>query len=145
LARGERQQATIARLGLLALEEIEIQSFLDQAVREVQATLGTDFAKILELRPGGGELLLRAGVGWRDDVVGRGTVGSDMNSQAGFTLSSLAPVIVEDLKTERRFSGPALLLEHGVRSGISCVIGGNGEAYGVFGVHTRAVRAFGEE
>jgi two-component sensor histidine kinase len=61
------------------------------------------------------------------------------------TLLENKPVIVEDLKTERRFDGPQLLHDHGVRSGISVVIPGRKcRPFGVFGVHTRDVRLFDE-
>ncbi len=39
------------------------------------------------------------------------------DSQAGYTLQSGEPVIVEDLQTEERFAGTALLHEHAVVSG----------------------------
>jgi GAF domain-containing protein len=54
-------------------------------------------------------------------------------------------VIVEDLSTEKRFSGPPLLREHGVTSGVSCVISGGDQAYGVLGAHTRKHRSFSSE
>ena len=49
-------------------------------------------------------------------------------SQAGYTLLSNAPVVVEDLATETRFHGPALLTEHGVVSGMTVVIRRTGAA-----------------
>lgn len=145
LATRERQQAVIARLGLRALKEPDLLSFMDQAVREVQQTLGTDCCKILELEPGGGELLLRAGVGWREGLVGSGNVSAGTDSQAGYTLSAGETVFVDDLATEKRFSGPALLTEHGIVSGLSCVISDDESDYGVLGAHTRQQRSFGRE
>lgn len=142
LSARERQQAVIAKLGLHALEEPGLESFLDQVVREVQQTLDTDLCKILELRPDGSELLLRAGVGWNEGLVGRASVGIGMDSQAGFTLRSSQPVIVKDLSKEKRFSGPRLLHEHGVTSGISCTIRDGEGTYGVIGAHTREERNF---
>ncbi|MFW6067180.1 MAG: CheR family methyltransferase [Myxococcota bacterium] len=141
----ERAQGVIARLGLKALEEAPLQGFFDQTVREVQRTLATDFCKILELQPEKDELLLRAGVGWSEGLVGQATVGSDIDSQAGYTLSVHEPVIVEHMAQEKRFRGPPLLLDHGVVSGLSCVIEGNEGPYGVLGAHTRTHRAFVEE
>lgn len=145
LAARERQQAVIARLGLRALEAPLLQDFLDQAVREVQQTLETDYCKVLEVQPGGELLLLRAGVGWREGLVSSVTVPAGIDSQAGYTLRSEGPVIVEDLARERRFHGPALLVDHGVKSGISCVIRAGDEPYGVLGAHSREARAFTRE
>jgi two-component sensor histidine kinase len=77
--------------------------------------------------------------------VGVGTVGIDGESQAGFTLLSEDPVVVEDLRRETRFSGPPLLHEHGVRAGMSVVIAGpEKRPFGVFGVHDTKLRPFSE-
>ncbi len=69
-----------------------------------------------------------AGVYRRSVLVDTGGAGnqqdgeaSDVQSQAGYTLKCGAPVIVENLQTETRFSGPPLLHEHGVVSGVSVV------------------------
>jgi GAF domain-containing protein len=53
-----------------------------------------------------------------------------------------APVVVDDLRTEQRFAGTALLHEHDVVSGISVVISTPARPYGVLGVHTRQHRTF---
>jgi two-component system, chemotaxis family, CheB/CheR fusion protein len=145
LAVREQQQAVIARLGLEALEEPDLQQFMGRAVREIQQVLGTDYCKLLELQPDGTQLLLRAGVGWREGLVGEATVPADLESHAGFTLKGQTPVFVNDFAEEKRFSSSELLREHGVTSGLSCVVRGGRVPYGVIGVHTRARRHFTEE
>jgi PAS domain S-box-containing protein len=140
-----RQRAALAVLGLRALAEVDLQSVMDEAVQVVASTLAVEYAKILELLPDGDRLLLRAGVGWRDGAVGNTTVGSGEASQAGYTLRSREPFVVADLRKETRFSGPALLLEHGVVSGLSVVIGDPEHPFGVLGAHTRASRWFTED
>jgi GAF domain-containing protein len=77
--------------------------------------------------------------------VGRATVGTNLESQAGYTLISKGPVIVEDLRDERRFEGPPLLSEHGVVSGISVTVYVHGHAFGVLGAHTANRRSFTED
>ncbi|MCG5052231.1 MAG: PAS domain S-box protein [Myxococcales bacterium] len=141
----ERQQAVVARMGLHALEETNLQRFFDQCVVEIQQTLDVELCKLLELQPDHEVMLIRAGVGWKTGLVGNASVPAGIGSQAGYTLNAKAPVLVEDLREERRFTGPHLLLEHGVRSGMSCVIGGADEPYGVIGVHARSPRVFTPE
>jgi two-component system cell cycle sensor histidine kinase/response regulator CckA len=68
-----------------------------------------------------------------------------LESQAGFTLQSKLPIIVEDLRTEKRFQGPPLLFDHGVVSGISAIIGDPEQPYGVLGAHTPRRRIFTED
>lgn len=137
-----QQQAEIAKLGLTALASHAADDLLTEAVRVVKETLDVDYAKVLELLPESGKLLLRAGVGWRTGFVGQATVGAGMESQAGYTLASAAPVIVDDLRTEPRFSGPPLLRDHGVVSGLSVIIHARNGPIGVLGAHSRQRRTF---
>ena len=143
LARRGRQQEALAQLGLSALRGDEPQALMEHAVRMLAESLDVELAKVLELEPSGETLLLRAGVGWSDEVVpGEGRVPSGKDSQAGYTLASDEPVVVRDLPAESRFRGPALLRDHGVRSGMSVVIHGARGFWGVLGVHTRRPREF---
>ncbi|MDI1434408.1 PAS domain S-box protein [Polyangium sorediatum] len=138
-----RQQAAVAALGHMALVEKDVQRIMNRAVELVAETLEIELCKVLELIPGGQRLLLRAGVGWATGLVGHATVGADDQSQAGYTLRSNVPVIVEDLRTEPRFHGPPLLHDHGVVSGMSVTIAGEqDQPYGVLGAHTRRKRLF---
>jgi len=139
----ERQQAAVAELGQLGLSCTDLQELLDTTVVTLGSVLDVEYCKVLEVRPGSVDLVLRAGVGWRPGLVRHAIVGSEHHSQAGYTLATDKPVIVEDLRTESRFSGPELLLEHQVVSGLSCVIvGPEGSPWGVLGVHTRVRRIF---
>ncbi len=143
-ARAE-QQAAIARLSHLALTGVDVQTLMEETVAAIAETLAVEYAKVLELLPDGDALLLRAGVGWKAGLVGQATVGADADSQAGYTLLSDAPVIVEDLRTETRFSGPPLLLDHGVVSGMSIIIRGKEGPFGVLGTHAAESHRFTEE
>ncbi|HET6468936.1 MAG TPA: PAS domain S-box protein, partial [Geminicoccaceae bacterium] len=140
--RRARQQAIVARLGLRALEGEAAPALMDRAVDGLRGGLDVEFAEVLQLLPDGDRLLLRAGAGWRDGLVGRATVSGGTESQAGFTIQAGEPVILQDLRRETRFRGPPLLLEHGVVSGLSVVIPGRGRPYGVLGAHTARRRRF---
>jgi PAS domain S-box-containing protein len=145
----ERQQAAVAALGQFALRAPGAQAVMDHAVDVLTETLKVEFVKVLELRPDGQELVLRAGTGWKNAYpIGQATVPAGRRSQAGYTLlRDAGPVIVEDLKAETRFDGPPMLHDHGVLSGMSVVIRGAGEGdapFGVLGVHTSSQRSFSE-
>lgn len=141
LAARARQQDVVAELGRQALVDPDVSALMDVAVGLVARTLDVEYAKVLELLPGGEALVLRAGVGWKEGCVGRATVGAGLDSQAGYTLAVDAPVVVEDLSRETRFRGPPLLVEHGVVSGMTVVVGA-GRPWGVLGAHTTACRLF---
>lgn len=137
-----RLQVVVADLGQRALESRSAATVFDDAVSLVAQALGVEYCKVLELLPDGKELLLRSGVGWREGLVGRAKVGAGTDSQAGYTMLSDEPVVVEDLRAEKRFSGPPLLHEHGVVSGMSVIIPTTQGPYGVLGTHTRQRRSF---
>lgn len=126
-----RHRDLLAELGTEALRSRELDPLLNEASRIVAEGMGTQFAKVLEYRPAENNLLVRAGVGWREGVVGHATLGADDASPAGYALKTSEPVIANDLATEQRFRTPALLAEHGVRRAINVIIRGDGTAYGV--------------
>ncbi len=143
LRRRVHQQECIAGLGQLAMGDITEQGLLDAACETIAEALDVGYCKILELTPGGEDLLLRAGTGWKPGLVGTTRVGFEAGSQAGFTLRSGAPVVVADLNEETRFSSPTLLHDHAIVSGLSVIIAGDdGRAYGVLGAHTPYRRQF---
>ena len=139
-----RQQSVVANLGQQALETDDLDQLMHDASVAVAETLDNEYCKVLELLPGGEEVLLRQGVGWQDGLVGSATVPTDLDSQAGYTLASEKPVIVDDLREEERFTGPDLLIDHDVTSGISVVIGSVEDPWGVLGTHTTQRRGFTE-
>ena len=137
-----RQQAVVAALGQRALVGIDLATLLDEAVVCVADTLGVDYCNVLEVLPDDHTMLLRAGVGWHTGLVGTATVDAGTASQAGYTLLSNTPVIVDDLPTETRFSCPPLLHDHGVVSGMSVIIQGGQHPFGILGAHTTKRRMF---
>jgi len=145
-----KQQETVARLGEHALTETDLQKLFDETASTIAEILDVEFVKILELVPGDAELLLRAGCGWREGLIGTAheSTGRDTHggyALGGYALASGGPVIILDLKSDTRFDAPALLLEHGINSGVSVPIAGrDGRAYGVLGAHTARRRRFGE-
>jgi len=140
-----RQQAAVAELGRRALAYRDVQELLDDAVLVVSQTLDTELTKVLQLLPDERTLFLRAGVGWSPGRVGVATEGAGTNSPSGYALLSNEPIIIDDLRSETRFSAPALLVEHGVVSGMNAIIRAASRPdrpYGVLGAHTRRRRRF---
>jgi PAS domain S-box-containing protein len=135
-----RQQSAVAKLSRRALEGRDLTSLLEDAVSLVTSVLDVGFCKVLELV--GDSLCLRAGVGWKEGSIGKVTLPIGLGSHGGFTLLSSSPVVVEDFHSETRFKAPAFFLEHGIRSGVSVIIHGQGEPYGILGAHSGRQRSF---
>lgn len=137
-----RQQEAIAWLGEYAIKSTDLNTLFTEAVRLVAETLDVELVKILQLLPDGKEMLLRAGVGWKEGLVGVAHVGAGSDSHAGYTLLEDEPVIVSDMRTENRFRDPHLLLDYGGVSGMSAVIRGRERPWGVLGTHSIRWRTF---
>jgi len=108
----------------------------------VAETLGTEFCKVLEMLPDRRSLLLRTGVGWKAEMFDRATVPTGTDSQAGYALLSEEPVVVADFRTESRFNVLPLLHELGIVSGVTVIIRGREQSFGVLAVHTIRQRSF---
>ena len=133
------QQAAIAKLGQSALTNKDISTLMDETVALVAQSLDVEFCHILENLPSGNAMLLRAGVGWNQGLLGLALLSFD-NS-----LVTREPVIVEDLREETRFNSPTLLEEHGIISGATVPIFAINGNYGVLGVYTNQKRTFKQD
>uniref|UniRef100_A0A7D6GP42 histidine kinase n=2 Tax=Natrinema zhouii TaxID=1710539 RepID=A0A7D6GP42_9EURY len=146
LEQRAQQQQVVADLGQLALETDDIDELMRDATRRVAAVLDNEYCKVLDLDEGSNDLLLRQGVGWDEGLVGNATVSAvETDSQAAYTLANDHPIVVEDLTTESRFSGPELLRSHDVRSGISTIIGPADNPWGILGTHDTDSKSFTDE
>jgi len=136
------QQAAVAELGQDALMGADLLTLMQEAVTLVVRTLDVEYCEVSELRHDDQTLLLRAGAGWREGYVGHVTKGMDAESLAGYTLLLNEPVIVEDLRDERRFRIPPFLHDHRVVSSISVIIHGPGRPFGILGAHSTRRQMF---
>lgn len=137
------QQTAVAELGEAALSGLGADGVFHLAVDLILEALDVEYVEILHQHAPGEPLILVAGRGWTDNVrVGETSIPCDRSSQAGYTLMSTKPVLVEDLASEERFSAPPLLVDHGVVSGMSVTIPDGERSFGVLGVHTDHRRRF---
>ena len=140
-----RQQAAVAELGRRALVEYDLSVILNEAADLTARGLGVGLVEVLELFPDKSALLLRAGTGWKEGVIGRLTVCPGPETLAGRTLARNSAVIVNDLALGTTFEGMETHQEHGVVSGITMVIPGDGAPFGVLGAYACVRRAFSRQ
>ncbi|MBP0493417.1 PAS domain S-box protein [Roseomonas indoligenes] len=125
------QQKLLAELGAYALRGTSLDTLLQEATRLIALGLRTRFSKVMEYLPGEDRLLVRAGVGWREGIVGHYRTGADLAAPTGYTFRTGEPVISSHLACEGRFRTPQLLLDHGIRRAMNVVIRTDGGAWGV--------------
>ena len=139
-----RQQELLAELGVLALQGTKFIDLLNHTARLTAEGLGAEYCKVLEYIPAENRLLVRAGIGWDEGVVGSASVGADLASPAGYALRTGKPVISNHLENEQRFRTPELLVEHGIRRAMNVILQGDGSPFGVLEVDSRTDGEFGE-
>ena len=87
------QQAALSNFGMEALKSSGVPDLLDQAAKTAALGMRATLSKILEYRKAENDLLIRAGEGWRDGVVGKVSFATDLESPAGYAFQTGSPVI----------------------------------------------------
>lgn len=128
------QQSLTAAFGAFALRHDDATQLQQEAARVAAQGLAAGFAKVLEHQHDTGSLVLRAGVGWRDGVIGALRLAPGPSSPAGYAFATGQTVASNDLAADPRFTTPALLSDHGVRRAASVLIPGSGAPFGVLEV-----------
>jgi two-component sensor histidine kinase len=126
-----RQQAAIAGFGSFALRQNDLLTILTEAARACAEGLSVPFCKVCRYRPGQNDLLIEAGFGWKEGVIGHVISRADESSPQGRAFITGQPSICNDLRREVQFKLPKFYGEHGIISTIDVVIKGDEHAYGV--------------
>jgi two-component sensor histidine kinase/ActR/RegA family two-component response regulator len=130
-ARLHRQQAALARFGSFALGEHDLGKVLTEAARVCAEGLDVPFCKVCRYRSEENDLLVEAGVGWHQGVIGNVVSWADATSPQGRAFITGEPVICGDLTTDASFVLPAFYGEHGIVSTVDVVIKKDSRPYGV--------------
>lgn len=138
------QQQLMAEYGRFALKTHDTAALLQEATRVCALGLHSEFCKILEYLPDEHQFLVRAGVGWKPDVVGHAHTGADTESPAGYAFQTGLPVISNHLQDEDRFRTPQLLADHEVKRAINVLIQGESSRFGVLEVDSPTEGRFTE-
>lgn len=136
------QQAALSNFGMEALKSSGVPDLLDQAAKTAALGMRATLSKILEYRKAKNDLLIRAGEGWRDGVVGVVAFGTDLDSPAGYAFQTGSPVISNHLEGEDQFRTPKLMIEHGVKRAINVLITYSGGRWGVLEVDSSSAGEF---
>src|SRR5215213_4981112 len=137
-----RQQEILAELGVTALQGADFDKLLAETARLTAEGLRAEFCKVLEHLPSENRLLVRAGVGWDEGIVGTASIGADLASPAGFALRTGKPVISNHLEREDRFRTPELLARNGIRRAMNVILQGDGKPFGVLEVDSQSEGEF---
>jgi signal transduction histidine kinase len=127
-----RQQAAIARFGSFALRERDLMNILTEAVRACAEGLSVPFSKVCQYRAVENDLLIVAGHGWQDGVIGQSVSRADMSSPQGRAFTTHQPSICNDLEKGTYSDLPPFYAAHNIVSIVDVVIKGSDEQpYGI--------------
>jgi signal transduction histidine kinase/CheY-like chemotaxis protein len=141
-----RHERALARFGELALQSDDLDEILTEACRLAGHALGTDLAKVVELQEDGQTLLVRAGVGWKEGVIGSAMILAGDDTSEGHALRTGEPMISPNIALEHRFSYPPFLVDNGVQAVANVIIiAGEGKRpFGILQIDSRKPRQFTE-
>jgi len=111
-----RQQAAIARFGSFALREWDLMKILTEATRVCAEGLNVPFSKVCQYRAEQNDLLIVAGHGWRDEVVGHAVSCADMRSPQARAFAAGETSIGDDLQQRNGCGLPPFYAPHGIVS-----------------------------
>jgi PAS domain S-box-containing protein len=136
------QQQAVADLGRQALAMRDLNELFTAATARIAEVLDTQFSKLLALQPDGRSFRLVAGAGWPAGSVGQVVVPNDRRLLAGFVLHTGEPLQIVDIRTEARFTLEDHLRNQQVISGMTVLVPGPHQPYGVLGVFSTTPRTF---
>ena len=140
-----RHVRILVDIGRLAGETADLTRFLDQTVVQIARAVEIHHVKVLQYRPRSSDLLLIAGVGWKEGVVRSATLSADLRSPPGRAFQTAEPVTIKDISEQEEYVRSDLLKEHGIVSVSNVPVLINGAAWGVLEVDSTAARDFTED
>jgi signal transduction histidine kinase len=135
------EQRTVAEFGQDALRGMPLEELLERSVDLVRDSLEVEYTGVLEHRADEGDLVMLAGRGWPETPQPMRFTDSP-DTQVGAILASGEPLVVTDVRQERRVQFSEATLAIGVRSSIGVRILGPDGPLGVIGALSTRPRTF---
>jgi signal transduction histidine kinase len=144
-ARLMRHREIMAEFGSKAMQLGDFDELLQEACERTAESIGVEHAKVLEYRPETDDLLVRAGIGWAENVVGRARLSAGMTSPPGRAFRTGVPVFIEDIRATSEFEYSELLRAHGVIALVNVPIRTDDFTFGVLEIDGDAPRRFSDD
>jgi two-component sensor histidine kinase len=145
VARLLRQQASLAAFGSFAFRETDLLAILNEAARVCAEGIGVGHAKICRYRPEENDLLIVAGFGWHEGIVGQVVSQADESSPQGRAFVTGAPVICHDVEGNNSFVLPAFYAEHKIVSTVDVIVKSReGPPFGILEIDSVTPQSYDE-
>lgn len=118
------------------------QQLLDGVVTQVARAVEIDHVKIMRYRPECGDLIVAAGTGWQEGVVGQATFAIDLQSPPGAAFQTGQSIHILNLLKDADYRRSTILAEHNIISVINVPVEIDGATWGVLEVDSTEERDF---
>jgi two-component sensor histidine kinase len=145
LDKVRRHIRILVDIGRLAGENADLDRFLDQVVVQVARAVEINHVKVLRYRPRTADLLVVAGLGWKEGVVRTATLSADLRSAPGRAFQTAEPVTIKNFNEQEEYVRSDFLKEHGILSLTNVPVLIDGAAWGVLEVDSTTHRDFSED
>jgi PAS domain S-box-containing protein len=139
-----RYSEHLAQLGRLAVDARDANDLLAQVPGVAAEALQVETSRVLLLEPDQRHLRIAAGFGAVPGEPVSGLLPIHPDTPAGLVLREGRAVVIEDLRTETRFTAPEAHLEAGFLSGLAVPLLDRGRTIGALSVGSHEARRFGE-
>ncbi|OCQ98517.1 hypothetical protein BCD67_08135 [Oscillatoriales cyanobacterium USR001] len=145
LGNQARASAAIAQIGQRALAGIPLSHLMTETVTLAAITLQVEYCQILEYQPETQNLILRAGFGWPQDLIGIELQANQDNFQVSETLTSSDSVINQDFNSDRSLTNKQLLENAIANACTSVTIPGKNQPFGILSTYSTNKHIFTQD
>jgi two-component system, sensor histidine kinase PdtaS len=145
LDKVRRHVRILVDIGRLAGETADLDRFLDQAVMQVARAVEINHVKVLRYRPHTADLIVAAGVGWKEGVVRTAILSADLRSAPGRAFQTAEPVTIKNFSEQEEYIRSDFLKDHGIISLTNVPVLVDGASWGVLEVDSTTPRNFSED
>lgn len=141
--KGQHQEAA-AYLGQLALSGVSPADLTSKAASLITQVLQVEFCLLWDLVGDGQSLLFRSVMANGEESPRLALIPLERESLEEHTLYSPYPIVMNNFKIGARFTPSRLILDQGMRSGVSVRIGTVEQPYGIIEVFSRQAQFFSQ-
>src|ERR1700749_2677167 len=137
------REKALATFGTFAFRETQLQAVLERAAQMCAESLGHPFSKICMYRASENDLLVVAGHGWHDGVVGYAISVADQTSPQGLAFETGEPQLCPNITEANTYTPPSFYQDHGIISTVDVLVAAQtGSPFGVLEVDSKVNDAF---
>ena len=140
-----RREKALATFGTFAFRQTHLEAVLYEAAKVCAECLDVPFSKICMYRSLEQDLLVVAGHGWQDGVVGYAISVANHSSPQGLAFETGEPQICPNIASSNTYTLPAFYADHSILSTVDVLVAANeGAPFGVLEVDSQMSNAFNE-